>query len=245
MRKCIFIAITKEGLTFLIITTIIVCLLPTIVIYATIKKAAYHDALSGKVIVVDPGHGGVDSGTHYAEKIFEKNINLAIGLKLKEQLVSKGATVIMTREVDDSLDDHIKNGSRHREDLNARVNIINKNQADIFISIHVNSIRSSPSTLGPMVFFYGSSEKSKYLAECIQESLNNLSAYAQMGNRAKHSANRGNYVILRETSPPGVIIETGFISNATDRTLLQKEKHQQEIAERICKGIIEYFGSIQ
>lgn len=242
MHKCILIYITWKGIICVAVIAVILFLLPAAVIRANIKKIPHTGELSGKIIVVDPGHGGVDSGTHYEGKVLEKDINLAIGLKLKQHLTTKGASVIMTREIDDSLDDHKKNGSRHREDLNARVSIVNKSQADVFISIHANCIRNSSSTLGPMVFYHGSSEKSKYLAECIQQSLNTLSAYENIGAKAKHLAAKGDYVVLRETSPPGVIVEAGFISNTTDRTLLQKESHQHEIAELIVQGVIKYFN---
>lgn len=242
MHKPIFLIIYKKGLFFLLFALLLSIVLPITLIHASLTKKSYTgQSLSGKIIVVDPGHGGVDSGTHYGQKIFEKNINLQIALKLKEQLTARGASVILTRETDISLDDHQKNGSRHREDLNARVNTVNKNKADVFVSIHVNYIRSSPSTLGPMVFYYGTSKKSQRLAELIQESLNTLSGYDKVGKKAKHSASKGNYVILRETSPPGVIVETGFLSNAIDRTLLQKDKHQQEIAALITKGVVDFF----
>ncbi len=239
-----FIILSKREIAYIITGIIIICSLSTGIFKAAMAIKFQSDKpLSGKVIVIDPGHGGVDSGTRYGDKVLEKNLNLEISLKLKGLLIKKGANVIMTREIDDSLDDHIKNGSRHREDLNARVYLINKSNADLFVSIHVNYIRNSSTTFGPMVFYYRSSEISSQLANCIQQTLNTLSGYHKVGVKSKHSANPGNYVILRETSPPGVIIETGFLSNALDRTLLQKENHQNELALLITAGIIDYFYS--
>lgn len=242
MRKSILIIIYKKTLTYLVIASILAFLVPYAFVKATNeKRISPATPLTGKIIVIDPGHGGVDSGTHYGQKILEKDINLKIGLILKTAIQAQGATVFMTRESDISLDDQKKNGSRHREDLNARVRLTNTSNADIFISIHANYIRNSSSTLGPMVFYYGSSEKSKQLAESIQQSLNTLSGYKKVGTKASHSAHKGNYVILRETMPPGVLVETGFLSNTIDRTLLQKESHQQEIAKLITEGLIRYF----
>ena len=199
--------------------------------------------LNNKTIVLDPGHGGIDGGTSFGD-VLEKNINLKIGLRLKEELMKKGATVIMTRETDDSLDDHIDNGSRHREDLNARVKIVNDNKADIFISIHVNHTKNEHK-VGPIVFYNEKSEKSKYLAEYVQNNLNNLSAYKKLEIGTKHSATPGNYYTLINISSPGVIVETGFISNEIDRNLLLENEHQNEIIELIANSIITFFNEVE
>ncbi|KAB3529330.1 N-acetylmuramoyl-L-alanine amidase [Alkaliphilus serpentinus] len=200
-----------------------------------------NETLFGKIIAIDAGHGGIDGGTHYGDIILEKDINLAISIKLKEELINRGAIAIMTREIDDSLDDHIRNGSRHREDLNARVKIINESNADIFISIHVNYIRNQ-NKLGPLVFYHGSSDNSKALAEYLQTNLNNLSSYKELGIKNSEKAVPGNYYILRNTKAPGVIVETGYISNDYDRKLLLEDDHQKEIARLIGESIVQYFS---
>lgn len=196
--------------------------------------------LQNKIIVVDPGHGGIDGGTSF-EDILEKDINLEIGLKLKKELEQKGATVIITREVDDSLDDHIPgNGSRHREDLNARVEIANDNKADMFISVHVNYSKNK-NKLGPIVFYNEDSEVSKKLAEYIQNDLNDMSSYKRKGIKTNHDVTSGNFFVLRNSQCPGVIVETGFISNEIDRVLLLDKKHHEEIVKMIGKSIITYL----
>ncbi|QUH25846.1 N-acetylmuramoyl-L-alanine amidase family protein [Serpentinicella alkaliphila] len=197
-----------------------------------------NETLWGKIIVIDPGHGGIDGGTCHGNDILEKNINLSISLKLKKELQKRGATVVMTRETDDSLDDHINNGNRHAEDLRERVRIINNSNADLFISIHVNYTKNIKRQ-GPIVFYYLYSEKSKVLAENVQTHLNGLSAYKEIGLNRRPV--EGSYYILKNTLPPGVIIETGFISNEVDRELLLEEKHQKEITILIKNSIVEYF----
>ena len=197
-----------------------------------------NETLAGKTIAIDPGHGGIDGGTCHGNDILEKNINLSISLKLKKELQKRGATVVMTRETDDSLDDHINNGNRHAEDLRERVRIINTTNVDLFISIHVNYTKNN-SKSGPIVFYYTHSEKSRELAEIVQKNLNNLSAYKEIG--FKRTPVEGNYYILKNTLPSGVIIETGFISNEIDRELLLEEKHQKEITILIKNSIVEYF----
>jgi len=196
--------------------------------------------LDNKVIVIDPGHGGIDGGTNIGD-ILEKNINLEVGLKLKDMLSKKGATVIMTREIDESLDDRIVgNGSRHREDLNARVKTVNDSKADLFISIHVNHIKNEKK-IGPIVFYDVDSEEGKYLAEHMQEYLNDISTYKKHDINVKHGATSGNFYILGNIAIPGIIIEMGFLSNEIDRMLLLEAEHQDEIVEQITKSIIEFF----
>lgn len=199
--------------------------------------------LNNKTIVIDPGHGGIDGGTNIGE-ILEKDINLTIGLKLKELLTKKGATIIMSREIDESLDDKIiGNGSRHREDLEARVKVVNEGRADLLISIHVNHIKNK-NKIGPIVFYQSDNEKGKYLAERMQEYLNDVSTYKKMKIEVNHGATSGNYYILSNTAVPGIIVELGFISNEIDRELLLQDEHQDEIVEQITKGIIYYFNKV-
>ena len=197
--------------------------------------------LNNKTIVLDPGHGGIDGGTSFGD-ILEKDINLKIGLKLKEELTKRGATVLMTREVDDSLDDHMDNGgSRHREDLNARVKVANENNTDIFISIHVNHTKNDKK-IGPIVFYDEESKESQELAYIMQENLNKLSTYDKLGVKTKHGVTTGNFYTLRNITSPGVIVEMGFISNEIDRELLLQDKHQNEMIDLIARSVISYFN---
>lgn len=196
--------------------------------------------LDNKIIVIDPGHGGIDGGTNKGD-ILEKNINLEVGLKLRDLLAKKGARVVMTREIDESLDDRIVgNGSRHREDLNTRARIINESKADLFLSIHVNYSKNEKRS-GPIVLYQTDSEEGKFLAQHMQEYLNDISTYKKMDIVTKHNIMDGNYYIAANTSTPGILIEMGFLSNEIDRKLLLDSDHQKEIVEQITEGIISYF----
>ncbi len=196
--------------------------------------------LDNKIIVIDPGHGGIDGGTNKGD-ILEKNINLEVGLKLRDLLVKKGARVVMTRETDESLDDRIVgNGSRHREDLSTRARIINESNADLFLSIHVNYSKNEK-RLGPIVLHHTNSEEGEFLAQHMQEYLNDISTYKKMDIVTEHNIMAGNYYIAGNTSTPGILIEMGFLSNEIDRKLLLDSDHQNEIIEQITKGIIAYF----
>lgn len=195
--------------------------------------------LQSVTIAIDPGHGGIDGGTKHGG-ILEKDINLAIGLKLRNLLKKKGANTIMTREIDVSLERFISEGSRHSRDLKARVKIIEESKADIFISIHVNHIKN-PKPLGSIVFINPEVNHSEILGELIQEKLNNLSEYKNAGLEINRIPIFGDYYLLNNIKMPGVLIETGFISNELDRKLLLDENHQNEIVDLITDAILEYI----
>lgn len=232
----------RKRISYIVILTIFL-LAMTLIPTNAIQNVMYSmkiKPLSGKTIAIDPGHGGIDGGTNKGD-ILEKDINLAIGLKLRDILTNKGAEVIMTREEDVSLDSLINsNASRHRRDLGARVKIVNESKADLFISLHVNHIKNVK-RMGPIVFYYTDSEEEKHLAEHMQKYLNDISTYKQMDIAVQHGATPGNYYVLAYTEVPGIIVEMGFISNEIDRRLLLDEEHQNEIVQQISKGIIDYL----
>ncbi len=234
MRKVFFISILLLIISILLVPSIRPKTVQRVITSVRIKP------LDNRIIVIDPGHGGIDGGTSFGNTL-EKDINLEVGLKLKDLLVKKGATVIMTREIDKSLDDYIVgNGSRHREDLNTRVKIINESKADLFMSIHVN-YNKNEKRLGPMVLYHTNSEEGRNLAEHMQIYLNDIITYKRMNITVTHNVMSGNYYIAGNTSVPGIIIEIGFLSNEIDRKLLLDLDHQNEIVEQITKGIISYF----
>jgi N-acetylmuramoyl-L-alanine amidase len=228
-------------------------LLHTLLVFALIVRYIYGQGpavsafrawipLSGKVIVIDPGHGGIDGGASF-NNVLEKNMNLEVSLKLKRMLERDGANVIMTRAKDVSLD-HLnrKNEYRHKRDLISRVDIINSTAPDLFLSIHVNADRSSSKTNGPMVFYFINSIESKKIAQSIQKKLEE--AYTQSGHNVSPRKPVGNIslYILRNTKVPGVIIELGFITNTKDRELLTTQAFQERISAAILLAIKEYFS---
>lgn len=192
-------------------------------------------SLQDKVIVIDPGHGGADPGAQYGN-LREKDVNLAVALRLKQVLEKQGYKVILTRESDtDFYPDHfIKGRTAKRHELNQRIQMATANQADLFISIHSNSFPQRNS-YGAESYYHIKSAPGKALAERIQKRLGTL----QPDNR--RSAKAGDYYLINQTKMPAVIVEVGFISNAKERTLLQTEKYQTSIAEAIGSGIQDFF----
>lgn len=188
--------------------------------------------LLGKEIYLDAGHGGIDPGATYKD-INEKDIALAITLKLEEALSKKGAIVYMTRTSDTDLAD-INAIYRKRSDLGNRAKLINDSTASLYLSIHLNSYPSSKWS-GAQVFYTTKNNRNKEMAKVIQ---NELKEKLKTTREFKEIKNM--YMYDRITKP-GVLIEVGFISNYTERTKLLNETYQEELVSVITSGIIKYL----
>ncbi len=194
-------------------------------------------SVANKVIVVDPGHGGIDPGKVSPNGIEEKNINLEISKRLAAILSQAGAAVIMTRESDMELSSPNTTGlsAKHREDLSKRVQIANERNADLFISIHCNSFPDR-SQYGAQVFYQPGSKQSQLLAKCIQDEIKRI-----LGN-TKRVEKAVDYYVTRNTKMPTVIVETGFITNPKEEKMLQDPAYQSKMAWSIYAGVIKYYA---
>lgn len=191
------------------------------------------------VIVIDPGHGGVDGGTN-KDGILEKDANLDISLRLRTLLETKGYQVVMTREEDVALDNLDKSSSnRHQRDLNARVRIINNSNAQLFLSVHVNCNFTKTTTDGAIVFYNNKFSSNKELAVCIQAAMNQMTVKDK--KRTPHEPQTGEYFLLKYSKVPGVIVETAFMSNDTERRLITTEGFKEQIALAIAEGMEDYL----
>ena len=186
--------------------------------------------LIGKVIYLDPGHGGTDPGAIYKD-IYEKDITLSICKKLKDILEREGAIVYMTRYDDYDLSTTTYN--RKRNDLNNRAKVINESMADIYISIHLNSVSSS-TWRGAQVFYDDINKNNKEIATILQLTLNKERKIKEIDD----------ILMNRKIKVPGVLIEVGFLSNPNDRYLLKNSNYQYELCNKIKDGIIEYFTNL-
>lgn len=182
------------------------------------------------LVVLDPGHGGRDPGKVGAQGEQEKDINLAISLKVKERLEKDGMEVVMTREKDVMLADEDASNKK-LEDLNNRISIINERQPAVAVSIHQNSY-SDASVKGAQVFYFTHSDKGKQAAEAMQKELLEF----DQENTRKIKANE-TYYLLKKTEVPTVIVECGFLSCPEEAALLTDEAYQKKLAEAIAKGI--------
>jgi len=198
---------------------------------------AYADVsdlpLLGKVIYLDAGHGGVDAGAEN-NNIKEKDINLVLVKKLESSLVSKGAIVYLTREGDYDLSKTTVN--RKRSDLANRAKMINESDADLYISIHLNSTTEAR-WRGLQVFYNSVNSENKVLADTINDIIkSNLS-------NVREVKKENNYYMYKRIKIPGVLIEAGFISNPSDNYILRDSDYQDKLVNNITLGIIKYFQS--
>ncbi|SDL21438.1 N-acetylmuramoyl-L-alanine amidase CwlD [Natronincola ferrireducens] len=191
-----------------------------------------------KVIVLDPGHGGVDPGAVSKNGVVEKDINLAIALHLKGFLEQSGAIVIMTRTEDKGL--YSSGGSirqKKNEDLRNRKEIVENSNADIFITIHLNAF-SQTQYYGAQTFYPKGNAEGKKLAVKVQEELINT---LDKNNKRVALEKEGIYII-KGLDIPTVLVECGFLSNPQEEKLLQKASYQKKIAWAIYIGIQRYFS---
>lgn len=186
------------------------------------------------VIVIDPGHGGADPGKVGITGVLEKEINLAIALKLQSRLEKDGVKAVLTRESDEGLYREDATNKK-REDMEARVRLIEETEPDFVVSIHQNSF-TSENCKGAQVFYYTDSEESKRLAEVLQKKFQDV---LQDGNTRQAKAN-GEYYLLRKTACPIVIAECGFLSNGEEEALLATEEYQEKVVDALYQGIMEY-----
>lgn len=188
-----------------------------------------------KVIVVDPGHGGIDGGAQGKSGTLEKDITMEIARKTASLLESSGAKVILTRDDKPNQPDPAVISRQGRE-LARRVNLAKENQADLYVSIHVNSI-PSPKWAGAQTFFEAKSQEGKRLAELIQQEL-----IKQVDDKNHRLARAGDYYVLRTSPCPAALVEVGFVSNPREEKLLVESAYQDKLAKAIWTGICRYLG---
>ncbi|CAG7647978.1 N-acetylmuramoyl-L-alanine amidase [Paenibacillus allorhizosphaerae] len=196
---------------------------------------ANHPALTNADVLIDVGHGGVDPGTSYGS-LLEKDINLAIAKKTFECLRKKGYIVLLNRSGDYALSSEngwLRTRSRHMKDLAQRSHLANEIKPKVMISLHVNSARN-PDRRGPLVL-HQKNVRSKQLATALQSALNPLYGVSETPVLGR------TYYLLKHTQVPAVIVELGFITNAADRQMLQKQSIQWTISEKITEGITKYL----
>ncbi|MEK8131320.1 N-acetylmuramoyl-L-alanine amidase [Paenibacillus filicis] len=194
-----------------------------------------HPALSDVDIVIDVGHGGIDSGTFYGD-ILEKDINLSIAKRTYELLRQQGYLVLMNRIDDYALSGEnlwLRSKSRHIKDLAQRAHMANEVNPKLVISLHVNAAKR-PSTRGAIIL-HQKDERSKALASSLQ---NKLNAYYGIEHDPVYGRT---YYLLKYSKAPTVIVEVGFLTNAEDRALLTSSEGQQALAVKVAEGVVAYL----
>ena len=191
--------------------------------------------LKGRKITIDPGHGGSDSGAIGPTGIMEKSITLRIANELKRLLVQEGATVYMTRTTDKEVS---SKGALATdiEELQARCDVANRRNADIFISIHMDSFTSRDAKGTTGYYYTKGSAASKKLADRVRQGV-----VDQIGTPSRGTKDAGFYVV-KHTDMPATLVEVAFVSNPEEEKLLDSEDGIKKAAQGIADGIADYFG---
>ena len=176
------------------------------------------------IICIDPGHGGKDPGAT-GGGVQEKAVVLNVARKIASYLEAKGCTVMLTRDTDIFVE------------LSDRARMANAAKADLYVSIHCNSVRGNARATGMEVYHYTrASEASKRAARVIYDKLLPVCGLRGRGVKSQDLA------VLRETAMPAVLVELGFISNPSDRAKLTNFAWQDDAAQAIADGIVEAVG---
>lgn len=182
--------------------------------------------LDGKLIVIDPGHGGYDLGARMFS-VDEKSLALSTALLTKKYLQEKGYRVVLTRSRDIFIS------------LEKRAAIANDTKGLLFVSIHFNAA-SNPSAKGVEVFYHLSQDKlrashSKKLAAKVLEKI------VQKTTAENRGVKEGKFFVIRETKMPAILVEAGFMTNPDELHLLKDIHYREKIAKGIVEGVELYF----
>lgn len=198
------------------------------------SQSSAAPGIGGKRIVLDPGHGGSDTGAIGPTGVTEKSIALRIAKRLKALLEAEGAEVILTRTEDTEVSPK-KAKATDVEELQARCDIANQNSADIFLSIHLDAF-SGPEAHGTTGYYYemGSADSTR-LADCVKRGV--LRRLGTLDRGTKPCA----FYVCRHTDMPAMLLETAFVSNPREEQMMNSEEGVENAAQGIAAGIAEYF----
>ena len=173
------------------------------------------------MVVIDPGHGGKDSGAPGLGGLLEKDVVLPISTKLARILEQNGIQVVLTRDADFFVE------------LQGRVDIAKRVNATLFVSIHANSVGNRSDVNGLEVYYYDSGYA---LADTVRQAiLQNISTLNNRGTR------KARFYVLRKNSMPAILVETGYITGREDNPRLRSPEYQNRMAEGIANGILNYL----
>ena len=221
--------------SFLLVCFLLAALL--LVLTARQLSAVPADRLdAGPCLVIDPGHGGIDGGAIAFNGVKESDINLAIGLKLRDLAGLVGIRTLMTRE-DDASDEDYVNYSEH-EDLVRRTERINAAANGVLISIHQNFFPTGQPSGAEVL--YAPSEKSRLLGEITQR---NLVSLLQPGNRRLAGPASKSLYIPAHITCPGILAECGFLSNLSDLERLTQENYQTSLAAVLLLSYLQFLSN--
>lgn len=254
-KKVLVIAVMLIAFGVMLITAALVsCVSPSAAVWARVSSLGIFSRQP--VVVIDPGHGGIDGGAESAEGVCEKDINLSISMMVRDMLDEYDVKVLMTRQDDKGLytgvtgdgsanakiKDKRSIRSLKTEDLTNRREMADKIMPDAFVSIHLNSFKEDRTVFGAQTFYSDGATPeagilSRELGETIQGS---LLLKIDNGNE-RVALEKGDVLMLKRTEYPAVIVECGFLSNGVEAKLLEGYDYQRLLAEGVAGGIVNFL----
>ena len=192
------------------------------------------EGVKGKIIVIDPGHGGSDPGAVGPKGTLEKNVTLGIAKKLGAKLEAAGANVFYTRFVDL---DVAKRDASGAEELHKRIEVAHEKKADIFVSIHADASISSEAG-GTTTYYYVKTPNDLKLAQAVQRRVSVAGGLLNRGTK------QSGFYVNKKSWIPSILVETAFISNPNEEKLLGQAEFQEKIAAGLFAGIVDFYKEV-
>lgn len=207
--------------------------------FATSKQTISESGIYFPTIVIDAGHGGIDSGAVGINNVLEKDINLQIALKLKDLFEVSGFNTKMTRDLDESIHNQDSNTIRSKKvsDLKNRLSIVNGDLNNLLISIHQNKFEDNKYK-GAQIFYSKNNPLSRELAQSMQASFEGL---LQKDNKREIKPSPKGVFLLNKSNVPSIVVECGFLSNSDDVKNLLNNDYQKKVAFTIFCGFLDYW----
>ncbi|WP_017654976.1 N-acetylmuramoyl-L-alanine amidase [Fortiea contorta] len=173
------------------------------------------------LVVIDPGHGGKDSGAPGIGGLLEKDVVLPIGRRIASVLQQNGVQAVLTRDADFFVE------------LQGRVDIAQRVNATLFVSVHANSVDGKPDVNGLEVYYY---DNGRGLADEVRQTiLSEISTIKDRGTR------KARFYVLRKSAMPSILVETGYMTGREDNPRLGNPDYQNRMADAIARGILKYL----
>ncbi len=187
---------------------------------------AQGGVLRGKIVVLDPGHGGIDTGAIGPTGLLEKEVNLEVALNLEKLLKAEGATVYMTRKKDEYV---------YLED---RIDLANEKHANLFLCIHHDSLQEYPEFDETETFYWNEEDTSKTAAECLAKTVGEIM-------NLEWKVKKNDFKVLKLAKVPAVLVESSFISCTKREKWLKDPFNIWKEALALDYGIISYFETME
>lgn len=243
MKKGLYLSVNLKHISIIFFSALLISSALCALHYMTLSVVTSKSLVAQPVIIIDPGHGGIDGGTQSSSGIIEKDINIAISKKIGNLLSLMGYEIIYTRDSDD-IDypqDCVTTKQKKVWDIHRRMKIIDENPNGIFLSIHQNYFTQSK-YYGTQVFYSHINPESEIIAEYIQKS---VVANLQNDNTRQIKKSGTEIYLLYHSKNPAVMVECGFLSNSAEALLLNDDEYQSKMALSITEGLTKYLKETQ